>query len=75
MKCNMVRRILEYRKSENGVPSREDFEFLINEVKNTNDIARLEFFIQYNGVHYVSVDKNSDINELMKTYENRVYPV
>lgn len=71
----MVRRILEYRKSENGVPSREDFEFLLNEVKNTNDIARLEFVIQYNGVHYVSVDKNSDINELMKTYENRVYPV
>lgn len=71
----MVQRVLVYRKSENGVPSREDFEFLINEVKNTNDIARLEFFIQHNGVHYVSVDKNSDINELMKTYENRVYPV
>ena len=71
----MVQRVLVYRKSENGVPSREDFEFLINEVKNTNDIALLEFFIQYNGVHYVSVDKNSDINELMKTYENRVYPV
>lgn len=71
----MVQRVLVYRKSENGVPSREDFEFLINEVKNTNDIALLEFFIQYNGVHYVSVDKNSDINELMKTYENMVYPV
>lgn len=71
----MVQRILMYRKSENSVPSREDFEFLLNEVKNTNDIARLEFFIPYNGVHYVSVDKNSDINELMKTYENRVYPV
>lgn len=71
----MVQRVLVYRKSENGTPSRKDFEFLINEVKNTNDIARLEFFIPYNGVHYVSVDKNSDINELMKTYENRVYPV
>lgn len=71
----MVQRVLVYRKSENGVPRREDFEFLLNEVKNTNDIARLEFFIPYNGVHYVSVDKNSDINELMKTYENRVYPV
>ena len=75
MKCNMVQRILAYRKSENGVPSREDFEFLLNEVKNTNDIARLEFFMPYNGVHYVSIDKNSDIDELIDTYSNRVYPV
>ena len=71
----MVQRVLVYRKSENGGPSREDFEFLINEVKNTKDIARLEFFMPYNGVHYVNIDKNSDIDELMKTYENRVYPV
>ena len=71
----MVRRILEYRKSENGVPSREDFEFLLNEVKNTNDIACLEFFMPYNGVHYVSIDTNRDIDELMETYTNREYPV
>ena len=71
----MVQRILAYRKSENGVPSREDFEFLFNEVKNTDNIARLEFFMPYNGVHYVSIDKNSDIDELMETYVNRVYPV
>ena len=71
----MVRRILEYRKSENGVPSREDFEFLLNEVKNTNDIERLEFLMPYNGVHYVSIDKNGDIDELMETYTNRVYTV
>ena len=71
----MVRRILEYRKSENGVPSREDFEFLLNEVKNTNDIAHLAFFMPYNGVHYVSIDTNSDIDELMETYTNREYPV
>ena len=71
----MLQRILAYRKSENGVPSREDFEFLFNEVKNTNDIARLEFFMPYNGVHYVSIDKNSDIDELMETYVNREYPV
>lgn len=75
MRCNMVQRVLVYRKSENGAPSREDFEFLINEVKNTNDIARLEFFIPYNGVHYVSIDTNSDIDELIETYANRVYPV
>ena len=75
MRCNMVQRILAYRKSENGVPSREDFEFLLNEVKNTNDIARLEFFMPYNGVHYVSIDTNSDIDELMETYTNREYPV
>ena len=71
----MVQRILAYRKSENGIPSREDFEFLLNEVKNTNDIARLEFFMPYNGIHYASVDKNSDIDELMEMYANRVYPV
>ena len=71
----MVQRILAYRKSENGIPSREDFEFLFNEVKNTDNIARLEFFMPYNGVHYVSIDKNSDIDELMETYVNRVYPV
>lgn len=71
----MVRRILEYRKSENGIPSREDFEFLLNEVKNTNDIVRLEFFMPYNGVHYVSIDTNSDIDELMETYTNRECPV
>ena len=71
----MVRRILEYRKSENGVPSREDFEFLFNEVKNTDNIARMEFFMPYNGVHYVIIDKNSDIDELMETYVNREYPV
>lgn len=71
----MVQRVLMYRKSENGTPSREDFEFLVNEVKNTDNIARLEFFIPYNGVHYVNVDKNSDIDELMKTYSKRVYPV
>ena len=75
MICKMVRRILEYRKSENGVPSREDFEFLFNEVKNTDNIARMEFFMPYNGVHYVSIDKNSDIDELMETYVNREYPV
>ena len=75
MKCNMIRRILEYRKSENGVPSREDFEFLLNEVKNTNDIARLEFVMPYNGVHCVSIDKNSDIDELMEMYTNMVFPV
>ena len=75
MICKMLQRILAYRKSENGVPSREDFEFLFNEVKNTNDIARLEFFMPYNGVHYVSIDKNSDIDELMETYVNREYPV
>lgn len=71
----MVQRVLVYRKSENGIPSREDFEFLINEVKNTNDIARLEFFMPYNGVHCVSIDTNGDIDELMETYTNRVYPV
>ena len=71
----MVQRILAYRKSENGVPSREDFEFLFNEVKNTDNIARLEFFMPYNGVHYVSIDKNSDIDELIETYVNREYPV
>ena len=71
----MVQRILAYRKSENGIPSREDFEFLFNEVKNTDNIARLEFFMPYNGVHYVSIDKNSDIDRLMETYVNRVYPV
>lgn len=71
----MVQRVLMYRKSENGTPSREDFEFLVNEVKNTDNIARLEFFIPYNGVHYVNVDKNSDIDELMETYSKRVYPV
>ena len=71
----MVQRVLVYRKYENGVPSREDFEFLLNEVKNTDNIARMEFFVPYNGVHYVNVDKNSDINELMETYTNRVYPV
>lgn len=71
----MLQRILAYRKSENGVPSREDFEFLLNKVKNTNYIARLEFFMPYNGVHYVSIDKNSDIDELMETYVNREYPV
>lgn len=71
----MVQRVLMYRKSENGTPSREDFEFLINEVKNTDNIARLEFFIPYNGVHYVNVDKNSNIAELMETYSKRVYPV
>ena len=71
----MVRRILEYRKAENGVPSREDFEFLFNEVKNTDNIARMEFFMPYNGVHYVSIDKNSDIDELMETYVNREHPV
>lgn len=75
MKCNMVQRILAYRKSENGVPSREDFECLLNEVKNTNDIARLEFFMPYNGVHYVNVDKDSNLGELIETYTNRVYPV
>lgn len=71
----MVQRVLVYRKSENGTPSREDFEFLINDVKNTDNIARLEFFIPYNGVHYVNVDKNSNIAELMETYSKRVYPV
>ena len=71
----MVQRILAYRKSENGVPSREDFEFLFNEVKNTDNIARLEFFMPYNGVHYVSIDTNSDIDELMETYTNMEYPV
>ena len=71
----MVQRILAYRKSENGIPSREDFEFLFNEVKNTDNIARLEFFMPYNGVHYVSIDKNSDIDELIETYVNREYPV
>ena len=75
MICNMVQRILEYRKSENGVPSREDFEFLFNEVKNTDNIARMEFFIPYNGVHYVNVDKNSNLGELIEIYTNRVYPV
>lgn len=71
----MVQRVLVYRKSENGTPSREDFEFLINEVKNTDNIARLEFFIPYNGVHYVNIDKNRNIDELMETYSKRVYPV
>ncbi len=71
----MVQRVLVYRKPENGTPSREDFEFLINDVKNTDNIARLEFFIPYNGVHYVNVDKNSNIAELMETYSKRVYPV
>ena len=71
----MVQRVLVYRKSELGVPSRDDFEFLINEVKNTNDIALLEFFMTYNGVHYVNIDTNSDIDELMETYTNREYPV
>lgn len=71
----MVQRILAYRKSENGIPSREDFEFLLNEVKNTDDIARLEFFMPYNGVHYISIDKNSDIDKLIETYTNREYLV
>ena len=71
----MVQRVLVYRKSENGPPDREDFEFLINDVKNTDNIARLEFFIPYNGVHYVNIDKNSNIEELMKTYSKRAYPV
>ena len=75
MICKMVQRILEYRKFENGVPSREDFEFLLNEVKNTNDIVRLEFVMPYNGVHCVSIDKNSDIDELMEMYTNMVFPV
>ena len=75
MICNMVQRILMYKKSENGVPSIADFEFLFNEVKNTDNIARLEFFIPYNGVHYVNVDKNSNLVELIETYTNRVYPV
>lgn len=71
----MVQRILAYRKSENGIPSREDFEFLLNEVKNTDDITRLEFFMPYNGVHYISIDKNSDIDKLIETYTNREYLV
>ena len=71
----MVRRILEYRKSKNGVPSREDFEFLLNEVQNTNDIACLEFVIPYNVVHCVSIGKNSDIDELMEMYTNMVFSV
>lgn len=71
----MVQRVLYYRKSENGIPSREDFEFVINEVKKTDNIACLEFFIPYNGVHYVNIDKNSHIDELMETYSKRVYLV
>lgn len=71
----MVQRVLVYRKSENCPPNREDFEFLVNEVNNTDNIVRLEFVIPYNGVHYVNIDKNSNIDELMETYSKRVYPV